>query len=900
MRAPVLLIVALLVAVAAAGNAEMPTKKEFVNSIGMRFVRIEAGTFMMGHEGALADEVVNIKEFSGRVKVWVPKTGDFDERPVHKVTISKPFYMATHEVANQQYELFDPLHVHLRGKRAFSIDNSEAVVFVSWDEANAFCQWLTRKEGLGEPGYRLPTEAEWEYACRAGTTTAFSTGDTLPGEFVRNPDNSWYPCPQRGRGRAEVVPLYVGRTSSNPWGLYDMHGNVEEWCHDWYGPYEATDQVDPIGRIDGDFKVTRGGSHSTYAFYMRSTNRLGTLPEDKSRFIGFRVVLGPMPNTMPLPPTPLARYQQNVNQQVPADVTKGPNPGKPYFRGPRSYVRIPDGAEGPLFDRHNHVPAIVECPNGDLLAIWYTTVTETGREVALAASRLRYGVDQWELASPFFDAPDRNDSALALWYDGDRTIYHFNGVSSAATWAPLAVVMRTSKDNGVTWSKTRLIVPEHQRRNQVAESVFRTREGYLVLPCDANPGGDGGTALHISRDGGLTWADAGGTIAGIHAAVAQLSDGRLMAFGRGDTIKNKMPKSVSSDMGRTWQYSPSDFQPISWGQRAVLLRLKEGPLFFAAFCHEMMIKDASGNLRPVTGPFAAISLDEGNTWSYRRLITDDGPGREIATMDGHLITMNGRNAEPVGYLTVCQSANGLIHLLSSRQHYAFNLAWIKTLPPTPPPPPSPSKARNLPVKHTLPNVYRPKGLPSQDKWRWDFSARSLKESDVISVSPEGLLKINTDASQQFWLRTEETDIFGAADQKRGFTAEIRTQVLKRSANQRGIDLEIYDGAGSRYVITITDTGIYWYEGLIRGSALLPFSQYTPLAEGLDNTDAMHTYRLAVREDRVAQIYRDGKLLGVQRYEYRTPRYPYIFIGAGPGLQALVEYVAYDLNGPSQP
>jgi hypothetical protein len=567
----------------------------------------------------------------------------------------------------------------------------------------------------------------------------------------------------------------------------------------------------------------------------------------------------------------------------------------PYFRGPRTYVKIPQDAQGPLFGRHNHVPAVVECSNGDLLAIWYSTVTETGREVAIAASRLRYGVDEWEQASPFFDPPDRNDSALALWYDGDKTIYHFNSVSSAATWGPLAITMRTSKDNGVTWSKARLIAPEHQRRNQVAETVFRTREGYIVVPCDAYPGGEGGTALHISRDGGLTWADAGGTIAGIHGTVTQLSDGRLMALGRGNNIKNKMPKSISPDMGKTWQYSASEFQPISWGQRAVLLRLKEGPLFFAAFCHEMMIKDVSGNPRPVTGPFAAISVDQGNTWRYRRLLTDDGAGREVATMDGHMITMNARNGEPVGYLTVWQGANGVIHLLSSRQHYAFNPAWIETLPPTPPPASPPPKAYQLPAMRRLPNIYRPKGLPSQDRWKWDFSARNFKESDVISVSPEGHLKINTDAGRAFWLRTEEPDIFGAADPKTGFTVEIKTQVLKRSPNQRGIDLEIYDGAGSRYVITVTDTGVYWYEGLIRGTALLPFDQYIPLAEGLDNTDSMHTYRLAVRADRVAQIYRDGKLLGVRRYQYRTPRYPYILISVGSGFQGLVEYVAYDLQ-----
>jgi len=698
--------ICILMILGGADAVEMPVGKEFTNSIGMKFVRIESGTFMMGNDAGLAEEVIKIREFSGSRRVWVPQTGDFDERPVHKVTITTPFYMATLEVTNQQYELFDPLHVHLRGKRAFSIDSDEAVVFVSWHEAKAFCEWLSEKEGLP---YRLPTEAEWEYACRAGTTTAFSTGETLPDEFITNPDNSWYPCPRRGRGSAEVVPLHVGKRPPNPWGLHDMHGNVEEWCADFYGPYAADDQLDPVGRIDGDFKVTRGGSHSTFAFYMRSANRLGTLPEDKSRFIGFRVVLGAGPETMPLPPAPRARYQLKVRQEVPADVAKGPDPARPYFRGPRNYVKIEDGAEGPLFDRHNHDPAIAECPNGDLLAIWYTTVTERGRELGLAASRLRHGADEWERASAFFDAPDRNDHGPALWYDGDGRIYHFNGLSSAATWGPLAVIMRTSKDNGVTWSRARLIVPEHQRRNQVVESVFRTQEGYIILPCDASPSGSGGTAIHVSKDNGLTWTDYGGRIAGIHAAVAQLRDGRLIAFGRGDEVSDSRPwmsadicgpvdnsvramsMSISDNMGKSWKYYQSVFPPVGGGQRPVLLRLKEGGLFLAAFAKKddegravqpVFVTDASGRKRRVFGLFAAVSYDEGKTWPTVRLVSDDGPARDVGTTNGKRsrFTMSKSTAEPKGYLSVCQGLDGVIHLISSWNHYAFNLKWLETAP----------------------------------------------------------------------------------------------------------------------------------------------------------------------------------------------------------------------------
>jgi len=667
-----------------AGAAEMPKEKEFTNSIGMKFVRIEPGTFKMGFEGGqLNEEILSATEHGGRdIRLSLfGKEGDYDEKPAHKVTISKPFYMGIYEVTNSQYEQFDRLHIHLRGKRGFSIDNDEAVVFVSWNEAQAFCKWLSKKEGLP---YRLPTEAEWEYACRAGTTTRFWTGNTLPSEFIKNPDNSWYPDPRRGRGREEVVPLYVGKTPPNRWGLYDMHGNVEEWCNDWYGPYEADHQIDPVGRVDGNFKVARGGSHGTVAYYLRSANRMGTLPQDKSFVIGFRVVIAEMPDATPLPTLPKQRYQLNVAQEIPANITKGPNPDKPYFRGPRNYVKIAEGSVGPLFARHNHDPAIVECPNGDLLAIWYTCVSERGRELGVAASRLRHGADEWEPASPFWDTPDRNDHAPAMWYDGDRTIYHFNGLSSAATWGPLAIVMRTSIDNGVTWSRARLIEPEHQRRNQVVESVFRTREGYIIVPCDASPSSSGGTAIHISEDNGLTWYDPGGTIAGIHAGVAQLDDGRLIAFGRGDNINDQMPKSISDDMGKSWSYSPSGFPPVGGGQRLVLIKLHEGPLFLGALANgkpAVMVTDESGKKREVRGFFGAVSYDGGQTWPYIRLITDDGPDREFKTTDGRSFTMGLNSAEPKGYFSVCQARNGLIHLISSWNHYAFNLKWLETPPP---------------------------------------------------------------------------------------------------------------------------------------------------------------------------------------------------------------------------
>ncbi|MHC4708737.1 MAG: exo-alpha-sialidase [Planctomycetota bacterium] len=642
-------------------------------------------------------------------------------------------------------------------------------------------------------------------------------------------------------------------------------------------------------RADADFKVTRGGSHSTAPYYLRSSNRSGTLPDDKHWLIGFRVVIGEMPKTMALPAI-TQDYQRYVKQNVPHDIKQGPDPGKPYFKGPRLFVKMPKDAEGPLYGYHNHFTAITECPNGDLLAAWFTCINERGREHAIAASRLRYGHEEWEPASPFWDAPDRNDHTHTLWHDGRGTIFHFNGMGVSSHH--YALILRKSKDNGATWSKARLVYPDHTSSGcSVVESVFRAKSGEIIVPSD----GRGGSIISISRDEGRTWTDPGGNIRGIHAGVAQLNDGRLVAFGRRKPIDGKMPMSVSGDMGKSWEYSPCEFQPLHLGQRVALMRLEEGPLFFASFCKKMMIADASGSQRPVTGLFAAVSTDEAKTWQYQRLVSDDAPPRDIQTMDGHPVTMDAHNSELVGYLSVCQTVDGLIHLLSSRNHYTFNLKWLTTRPPAASAP-APPKALRLPKRRTLAKICKPK---SKDDWQWGFRGGAEGDS-VIAFSPGSPLRIRTNANQQCWWRSEKADGYDKVDPKKGFTAEIKTQVVKTAPGRRGVDLELYDGFGSRYAITITDTGVYWYEGLVYGSVFLAFDEYVPIAQNLDNTDAMHTYRLAVRSDRILQLYRDDKLIGVIPYEYRTPRAPYIQFGAGHGAEALVDYIAYDLSGPCRP
>jgi sulfatase modifying factor 1 len=643
----------------------IPTEKTFTNSLGVELVPLEGGDFQMGESTApLLDALTDNRPH--RIK------GDFDEHPVHKVSISRPFFISACQITNAQYEQYDPAHKSLRGKNGFSKNDDEAVIFVSWFEATGFCRWLSKKEG--KP-YRLPTEAEWEYACRSGTQTPFFFGNSLPAPFHKNVQESWLPDPRRNSGENEIVTLTVGQTPPNAWGLYDMHGNVEEWCEDWYGLYLPQDQIDPTGPEAGDFRITRGGSH-------------GALPQDMSWLIGLRVVLAASSKTNPSPGPITRRWAINVSQDTPTDIQTGPDPSVPYFAPPRKYLQVATNANGPLFHQHNHDTALAECPNGDLLALWYSCVTERGRELVVAASRFRFGQTEWDPADFFWGAPDRNNHAPALWCDGE-TLFHFNGLGAAATWGALATILRTSSDNGVTWSTAKLIMPEHKTQQMPVQTVFRTQDGRILLPCDAVSVGSGGTAVWLGSKDQDVWHDPGGTIAGIHASVIQLKDGRLMAFGRGDNIDEKMPMSISSDMGKTWTHSPSVFPPVSSGQRCLLLRLPEDHIFFAAFAgaHKdenpapIIITDVSGTRRHITGLYAAISFDEGNTWANTRLVSDDGPGTQLEAMDDRPFTMGFDTAEPLGYISVCQTKNKLIHLISSRQHYTFNLAWLKTPPP---------------------------------------------------------------------------------------------------------------------------------------------------------------------------------------------------------------------------
>ena len=215
------------------------------NAVDMAFRLVPAGSFMMGST-----------------------QGDADETPVHKVTITKPFYMGVHEVTQAQWaKVMGTNPSHFLGP-------DRPVERVSWEDAQAFCRKLSEMDGVT---YRLPTEAEWEYACRAGTDTEWYWGDRWDDTL------SWIGPPTGGETKS------VGTKPANPWGLYDMIGNVWEWCEDSYGPYAPDEAVDP--KAGGDDKhVCRGGGAWSIWRYARSAARGNGPPDDSDWHLGFRVV----------------------------------------------------------------------------------------------------------------------------------------------------------------------------------------------------------------------------------------------------------------------------------------------------------------------------------------------------------------------------------------------------------------------------------------------------------------------------------------------------------------------------------------------------------------------------------------------------------------------------------
>lgn len=224
---------------------------------GISLIYIPAGSFTMGSP----------EDEDGH--------GD-DEGPCHQVTLTQGYYLGKYEVTQAQWEKLmgnNPSDFKKAGARA-------PVEQVSWDDCQAFC--LKAGSGL-----RLPTEAEWEYACRAGTTTPFHYGNSLDASMANFDGNFPYGQAKPGEFRGSTVE--IGRFMPNAWGLYDMHGNVWEWCQDWYSDYENKSVKNPAGPETGAIRVLRGGGWNGQARSCRTTYRGGISPDGRHGGSGFRV-----------------------------------------------------------------------------------------------------------------------------------------------------------------------------------------------------------------------------------------------------------------------------------------------------------------------------------------------------------------------------------------------------------------------------------------------------------------------------------------------------------------------------------------------------------------------------------------------------------------------------------
>jgi formylglycine-generating enzyme len=238
---------------------ENPPPKNFTNSLGMKFAWIPPGTFMMGSP----------KEEKERQ----------DNETQHKVTLSRGFYLGVHLVTQEQWQA-----VMGNNPSNFKGEKNLPVEQVSWDDCQEFVKKLREKD---KKPYRLPTEAEWEYACRAGTTTPFHFGETISTDQANYDGNDSYGNGKKGEFRKKTKP--VGSLPANAWGLHDMHGNVYQWCQDRHDAYPHKDVADPQGPDAGKFRVLRGGSWVGDPHVCRSAFRGRYEPGDRGYICGLRV-----------------------------------------------------------------------------------------------------------------------------------------------------------------------------------------------------------------------------------------------------------------------------------------------------------------------------------------------------------------------------------------------------------------------------------------------------------------------------------------------------------------------------------------------------------------------------------------------------------------------------------
>lgn len=590
---------------------------ELPGGVPLEVVWIPAGTFQMGQAPGERDAYPN------------------KETPQHAVTLSRGFWMGRFEVTKAQWQAVMETRPW-EGRAQVSSDPQTPAVYISWEAAEAFTRRLSQQLGVDS---RLPTEAEWEFACRAGTTTRFPWGDDL--DYTAIDDHAWW----RGNVPAgeEACARPVGQKHSNAWGLYDMSGNVSEWCQDWHGYYFDGRSVDPVGPSVAAHKVLRGGGWTATGGRCRSSRRDHEEVTAEHSHIGFRVALG----------APVAG-----------------EPGAPQFTD--VFVAGQDGVST------YRIPAMLTAPDGTLLAFCEAR-KESQDDASPTDMVLRRSLDEGKTWLPMQTLVPgtglealMNPCAVVNQAKGEVVLVGINAHKTSPGHHRCLVLK--SKDNGATWSVprdiTEAIVHPDDRFVPGPGVGVQMANGRLVIPgytgeASVEMEENFRSCVMYSDDGGETWT-MGATVGELsdESQVVSLNDGKLMLNMRGNMGRSCRGVATSADGGATWSGVRWDAVLNECPCQASILRYGKGDsgtdqLLFAN-------PDNFGELYGVverTKMTVRMSHDGGQTWPVKRLI----------------------HAGPSSYSTMVRLGNGDIGLLfeggdKGRREWIrfarFSLAWL--------------------------------------------------------------------------------------------------------------------------------------------------------------------------------------------------------------------------------
>lgn len=375
----------------------------------------------------------------------------------------------------------------------------------------------------------------------------------------------------------------------------------------------------------------------------------------------------------------LPPFCQSAVKQDAEPARFGPNPKIPYFTV-RFALPIPPenltnnfaamtGMDPQVFT-HNHSPGFEILPNGDALAVWFSTPpgkSESDPETSFVQARLRYGAEEWDLPELFFKTENFNDQSGLLWRDGNK-IWFFGGGRDLSDSVPFKIA--TSTDNGATWtlSLPQLDNPAESFTAQPITSAFRGADNSVYFAMD---GKKATSFLWRSADDGIHWQQLDGRTGGRHSAIVPLDDkGDLLSIGgKNSSVNGWSPENFSTNWGSGWSESKaSPFPPLGSAQRPSLIRLADGNLFFVsdAYLHKAS-RPPPGGWKFGNGCFVALSTNNGAAWRIKPLPVQ--------------LPSHGRGANgTLGYVTARQAPNGVIHMLTTETqpclHYELNEAWI--------------------------------------------------------------------------------------------------------------------------------------------------------------------------------------------------------------------------------